>query len=421
MAPTDTGHPHPLADLPPMDTATRLGRLQAVLERDSLGALVVTNLTNVRYLTGFTGSAGVLVVTAAAATLVTDGRYRIQGVREIGAWGSPVDLAIAASAGEQTDKVSKLAGLRGRIGLEDHGAWEQSERIRSALKDGAPSGVEMVSGLVENLRMEKDGGEVARIEAAASVADRALAVVLARLAALPGTSRSSRAPDLQLTDQPEVVTDEQEVVAANVVSALLGGSPVTEAAVALALDTAMRCLGASASAFETIVASGPRGAQPHARPTREPVEPGELIVIDFGAVVEGYRSDMTRTVCLGPPKRELARKMVDVVAEAQAAGVAAVSEDSDGASVDKACREVIAAAGWADAFTHGTGHGVGLDIHEAPWVGKSCTAKLPHRSVVTVEPGVYLEGVGGVRIEDTVVVDGPGCRTLTNAPKELVV
>lgn len=430
--------PSTRSDLPPMDTGGRLARLQDMLGRESLAALVITNLTNVRYLTGFTGSSGVVVATPSSAVLVTDGRYRIQAGREVREWGCGVEVAIAATVPEQGETVAKWARVPGRIGFEGGGGpWELVERLRAAVgaEDGASGALgraELAPGLVEELRTRKDRGEVARIEAAAAVADRALGIVLAQLG---GRSSATGAPSPGADRVPPVTGarstaasagqarwDEQsDEVARSVVGALLGGPQVTEAAVALALDTAMRCLGASASAFETIVASGPRGAQPHARPTGEPVEAGELIVIDFGAVVDGYRSDMTRTVCLGPPSRPLAPRMAEVVAEAQAAGVAAVSEESDGASVDRACRDVIAAAGWAEAFSHGTGHGVGLDIHEAPWVGKSSTGKLPYRSVITVEPGVYLEGVGGVRIEDTVVVDGPGCRVLTNAPKELVI
>jgi Xaa-Pro aminopeptidase len=151
------------------------------------------------------------------------------------------------------------------------------------------------------------------------------------------------------------------------------------------------------------------------------VEPGELVVIDFGAVVDGYCSDMTRTVSVGEPAGEVERRMVDVVAESQRAGVAAVAAGVRGSEVDQTCRAVIADAGWGDAFIHGTGHGVGLEIHEAPRVASTSTDVLAAGHVVTVEPGVYLAEHGGVRIEDTVVVTDDGCRVLTNAPKELLV
>jgi Xaa-Pro aminopeptidase len=189
--------------------------------------------------------------------------------------------------------------------------------------------------------------------------------------------------------------------------------------VALALDTAMRRLGAEDRAFETIVASGPNAAKPHARPTKRAIVAGDPVVVDFGAIFEGYRSDMTRTFCVGgEPSGTLAR-VFEVVTRAQAAGVAAVRAGVTAGDIDKACRDVIADAGWRDAFEHGTGHGVGLDIHEAPAVGPGSTAILDTDVVVTVEPGVYLAGIGGVRVEDTVVVTADGCHTLTRFPKDI--
>ena len=201
---------------------------------------------------------------------------------------------------------------------------------------------------------------------------------------------------------------------------LLAQGP-SEREVALELDTAMRRLGADGSSFETIVASGPNGAKPHARPTDRRVAPGELVVIDFGALVDGYCSDMTRTLCVGEPAGDVRQRMVEVVAESQRAGVAAVAAGVGGRDVDEACRAVIAEAGWADAFIQGTGHGVGLEIHEAPRVASTSTDVLAAGHVVTVEPGVYLAEQGGVRIEDTVVVTDDGCQVLTKAPKELVI
>jgi Xaa-Pro aminopeptidase len=189
--------------------------------------------------------------------------------------------------------------------------------------------------------------------------------------------------------------------------------------VALALDTAMRRRGSQDRAFETIVASGPNAAKPHARPSGRRIEPGDPVVIDFGATFDGYRSDMTRTFCVGgAPSPELAR-VFEVVAEAQAAGVAAVADGVVTGAIDKVCRDRIALSGWAEAFEHGTGHGVGLDIHEAPAVGQGSTAILTPGVVVTVEPGIYLAGVGGVRIEDTVVVTDHGCRPLTAFTKDI--
>jgi Xaa-Pro aminopeptidase len=182
------------------------------------------------------------------------------------------------------------------------------------------------------------------------------------------------------------------------------------------LDDAMRARGASGPAYETIVASGPNAALPHARPTDRAFSDGDLVIIDAGAVVDGYRSDMTRTFVVGEPSAQ-AREMLDVVTRSQAAGVAGVGGGVEAGVIDALCREVIDAARMGDAFIHGTGHGVGLDIHELPRVRKGSTAILRPGHVLTVEPGVYYPGVGGVRVEDTVVVTEDGCRALTRFPK----
>src|SRR5207237_9536614 len=214
--------------------------------------------------------------------------------------------------------------------------------------------------LVEELRRVKDRGEVARMAEAAGIADRALAAVRPLLA-----------------------------------------DGLSEREIALALDYEMRRLGAEGSSFETIVASGPNGAKPHARPTDRRIGPGELVVLDFGARFDGYCSDMTRTVCVGEPAGDVTRRMVDVVGESQRAGVEAIAAGVSGRAVDQACRAVIAEAGWSEAFLHGTGHGVGLEIHEAPRVASTSDDVLAAGHVVTVEPGVYLAEPGGVPIEDT--------------------
>ncbi len=364
------------ASLPAMDVAARLPRLRDRLGDAGCDALLVTNLSNVGYLTRFTGSAGILLVTPADAVLVTDGRYQTQSHEQLAAAGVGARVEIGGVAAQLEALASAARGL-GRVGLEATDVtWARQRRFAAEVFTGA----ELVptEGVVEGFRRVKDAGELARMEAAADIADAALAEVRRLL--------------------PE---------------------RVTEADLALELDFTMRRLGAAGSSFDTIVAAGPNGAKHHARPSARPIEAGELVVIDFGAIVDGYCSDMTRTVWVGDLGSNAGR-MVEVVAASQAAGVQAVHAGASCAEVDEACREVIAEAGWADAFLHSTGHGVGLDIHEAPWVAATSTDTLEASSVVTVEPGVYLPETGGVRIEDTVVVTRDGCRALTKAPKDLI-
>ena len=197
----------------------------------------------------------------------------------------------------------------------------------------------------------------------------------------------------------------------------LAGS-ITEQEFGRVLDFEMRELGATGPSFETIVAAGPNGAKPHHRPGARTIGRGEPVVLDFGALVGGYCSDMTRTVWVGHLAAPELRRAYEVVLAAQAAGVAAVRAGVACSEVDRACREFIASSGLADRFVHGTGHGVGLDIHEAPSLSASSTDTLEAGHVVTIEPGVYLPGLGGVRIEDTVVVTDDGCRPLTHTPTD---
>jgi Xaa-Pro aminopeptidase len=357
-----------------MDVADRAARLRGALDGAGCDALLVTNLTNIRYLTGFTGSAALLLVAADGLLFVTDGRYRDQAASQLAAAGVDAEVAIGRTADEQRELLAGPASGVTRLGLEAAAVtWAQQRRY--AAEWFAGSELVATEDLVEDLRGVKDAGEVARIEAACAVADAALAAVRHRL-----------------------------------------GEGATEAEVALELEWQMRKLGAEGPSFETIVASGPNGSMPHHRAGGRPIGEGDLVVIDFGALVDGYHSDMTRTVMVGEPS-DTQRRMLDAVAASQAAGVAAVRPGIPARDVDEACRAVLRGVGWEDAFLHGTGHGVGLDIHEAPRVSAAAAGSLADGHVVTVEPGVYLPEHGGVRIEDTVVVTAEGCRTLTLAPK----
>ena len=362
------------AALTPMDVAGRTDRLLTAMGGADVPALLVTNLVNIRYLTGFTGSAALLLVSSEGLLFVTDGRYGQQAASQLGAAGVEARIEVDNLAQRQIVAAGVARAGVARLALEADAVTWSAQRTYDETWFPA---VELVptTGLVGGLRVVKDDGEIDRLRAAAEIADAALAEVRPRL-----------------LDGP------------------------TEIEFGLELDTAMRRLGADDVSFETIVASGPNGALPHHRPGTRTIVEGDLVVIDFGALVDGYHSDMTRTVAVGALS-ETQQRMYDVVLASQAAGVAAVAAGVAAKAVDAACRAVIDEAGWGDAFLHGTGHGVGLDIHEDPRVGQSSAATLVDRNVVTVEPGVYLPEHGGVRIEDTVVVTPDGCRPITLTPK----
>ncbi|MFA5785516.1 MAG: aminopeptidase P family protein [Actinomycetota bacterium] len=337
------------------------------------GAALISYLPNVRYLTGFTGSAGRLLVTADRAVLVTDGRYRFQAVEQ----APDVELVVTPDP-----PVEALAGLvremaRGRLAVEAHAlTWEESEEMRRTW-----TGVELVpSGrLVEEIRQVKEESELAAVRRAAALAEGAFLYVLSRMK--PG---------------------------------------MREREVATILDAAMLQAGADSASFPTIVASGKNAALAHHQPGNAELKIGEFIVIDFGCVADGYCSDETRTVVIGRVSGRH-REVYDAVKASQAAGLAAVKHGASCGDVDRAARSVMEAAGLGAAFEHSTGHGVGMEIHEAPRLKAGSDDKLTSRMVVTVEPGAYIKDFGGVRIEDLVVVGAKGPEVLTVAPKELII
>ncbi|MGD0743113.1 MAG: Xaa-Pro peptidase family protein [Acidimicrobiales bacterium] len=360
------------AGLPPMEYPARLSRLRERLAKDRAGGLLVTAPSNVRYLSGFSGSSAMLLVTARRLLLITDGRYKDQAAAELTAAGVDADLEVVNST-KQLGVIETATRSFARLAVEAKAvSWAWHTELASAVKPE----VVATSGLVEELRVVKDAGEIARIERACDIADVAFAQIKQRLT-----------------------------------------EGVTEADFAAELEFEMRRRGAAASSFESIVASGPNGALPHARPTDRVTSPGDLVVVDFGALFDGYHSDMTRTVCVGEPSAASA-ELLAAVAASQRAGLIALAAGVTGGAVDAACRKSLAEAGFAEAFTHSTGHGVGLDIHEAPWVAADSADVLPAGCVVTVEPGAYVVDHGGVRIEDTVVVTASGHRPLTKTTKD---
>jgi Xaa-Pro aminopeptidase len=352
--------------------AARQDAVLAALAERGLGALVVTSLANVRYLTGYVGSNGIAVLGPRRRILLTDSRYEV-AAREM-ARGVEVVIGRRDLLGDVAGALAGAAG-DGPVGVEAESLTLARHARLAAMLDGAV--LEPTTGLVEGMREIKDPGEVAAMREAAAVVDRALAAVLAR--------------------------------------GIVGRS---EREVAYSLLGAMLEEGAEGASFETIVAAGPRGARPHAVPGPDPIPACTLVVIDLGAVVDGYCSDMTRTVATGPLPPRLA-EIYDVCLRAQRAAVDAARGGIGAAELDGVARAVIAEAGYADHFGHGLGHGVGLAIHEAPGVRPEGTATLRAGMAVTIEPGIYLEGEGGVRIEDLVILGDGGCEVISHAPKEL--
>lgn len=366
----------------PADHAARRAALARRLPDHGADAIVVSDLTNVRYLTGFTGSNASTLVWAGdrPGRIATDGRYTAQ----VAAQTPDLEALIAR------DTVAGLleAAAAARTGEAPLRLAFESDAVTVAQFTelcAAPAAADVqlvpVRGLVQDLREVKDDGEIALIARACRIGDDALAALLDRGAIAPGR---------------------------------------TEREVARDLEWEMYARGAEAIAFETIVAAGAGSAVPHHRPTGAVLAHGDLVKIDFGAVVGGYHSDMTRTFVLGAAE-PWQREIYAIVQEAQEAGRAALLPGTPLAAVDAAAREVIAAAGYGEQYVHGLGHGVGLQIHEAPGIGSTASATLRGGATVTVEPGIYLPGRGGVRIEDTLAVSASGPRSLTSAPRALQI
>lgn len=353
--------------------------MAARLAADCLDAMLVTDLVNIRYLSGFTGSNAALLVFAddTPPVLATDSRYITQAARQ----APDVDLVIDRSCGRRLVGTALDCRAR-RIGFESHVVTVAGFDALAAVVADTP-GVELVrtAGEVEALREVKDDGEVALLQRACAAADAALTALIDGGGLRPGRA---------------------------------------ERAVARELEALMLDHGADGPSFETIVAAGANSAVPHHRPTDAVLQRGDFVKIDFGALVGGYHSDMTRTFVLGAAAA-WQREIYLLVAHAQQAGREALRPGAQLCEVDAAARGVIAAAGYAEQFGHGLGHGVGLQIHEAPGIGSASAGTLRAGSVVTVEPGVYLPDRGGVRIEDTLVVGERAPELLTRFPKDLVI
>lgn len=356
----------------------------------ALDAMLVTDLTNVRYLSGFTGSnAGLLVFAdGRAPVLATDGRYQTQAAQQ----APDLEVAVERACGRYLVSRAVADGVR-RLGFESHVVTVDAfDALCAELGDESATELVRASATVEALREVKDAGEVALLRLACEAADAALTDLVDR-----GGLRAGR----------------------------------TERKVSRELEALMLDHGADGVSFETIVATGANSAIPHHRPTDAVLAVGDFVKIDFGALVAGYHSDMTRTFVLGSAA-DWQREIYQLVADAQRTGREALRPGAGLADVDAAARRVIADAGYGEYFGHGLGHGVGLQIHEAPGINATAAGTLLAGSVVTVEPGVYLPDRGGVRIEDTLVVGGAASsgasetagqapELLTRFPKELAI
>jgi Xaa-Pro aminopeptidase len=355
-----------------VDHASRRARLAERLGDLGADAFLVTSLANVRYLTGYTGSNGQLLLCAGESRFFTDGRYVEQSRHEVpdlrrDIYPERFPEAFVAASAEM--RVSRVAFEADAMSYQLH-----AELGRAGRAELRPS-----TGEVERLRWVKDAEEMVDLTTAQGIADDAFDQVTGKLA-----------------------------------------EGITEREVAFELEIAMHRAGADGVSFDTIVAFGENAAEPHHQPGERQLGRGDVVKLDFGALVAGYHSDMTRTVAFGEPP-EVLREVYEVVRASQQAGIDAVRPGVRGSEPDEASREVIRAAGYGDAYKHSLGHGVGLEIHEGPSLRRGCTDELPVGAVVTVEPGVYLEGVGGVRIEDMVEVTAGGCRVIPRTTKELIV
>ena len=366
----------------------RLSRLRDDLSSLSLDAFVVTHPANVRYLTGLKATAGAVIVTATRCVLVVDFRY-VTAAHALAIGSS--DLAIQPAAGPLDPAIVEglLAAGASRIGVEGaylpvarYNRWSSllADAASLALASSGPVAVLVpTERVIERARAVKDADELATLRTA-------------------GERLSSVASELRRLVKPGR----------------------TEIEVAALIESAMRSAGFEAFAFETIVASGPNSALPHARPTARAIADGDGVVLDFGGVYDGYCVDLTRTLEVGRTSAEF-RRLFDAVADAQSAAIAAVRPGSLPADIDAAARHVLERHGLAEAFGHGTGHGLGLEVHEEPRISPLAPAGEPVQAgmVFTIEPGAYVPGVGGVRIEDDVLVVDDGCERLTNVPIRL--
>lgn len=352
----------------------RIKEINSALTKKNIDGLIVTKLPNVRYLSGFSGSAGFLFISPKSSYFVSDFRYKIQASLEI---RKPFKIKIGTQG--SFDFINDLASKYGfkKIGFEAGSmVYSQYLLLKKILK-----GVTLVpvEGLVEELTTIKTKEEIDNISSAVKITDKVFSKLLGVIK--PGVKEKDIAAELTYLQRKE---------------------------------------GASGNSFEPIVASGPNGAFPHAQPTDRKIKSGDLVTLDFGCVYNGFCSDMTRTVGVGKLSSE-AKKIYDTVLTAQKMAVNSVAAGKLASAVDSVARDYIRESGYGDFFGHGLGHGLGIEVHENPRLNQISKAVLKINNVVTIEPGIYIEGIGGVRIEDDVVVTKDGCNVLNKSSKDLII
>ncbi|MFY8329414.1 M24 family metallopeptidase [Vagococcus carniphilus] len=350
----------------------RIEKLREKMLEESLTSFLITSPYNLRYLTGFTGTTGMAVITLDDAYFITDFRYTEQASTQCEGY------EIVQNVGPIFDELIDLIDEKGIPNMafeEAHVSFKEFVSLEMLLE----TELVPISGMVESLREVKDESEVVIIKQACEIADKAFSHILTYIK--PG---------------------------------------MTEIQVANELDFHMRSLGATGVSFETIVASGVRSAMPHGVASDKIIEQGDLITIDFGCYYNGYVSDMTRTISLGEPSQKL-REIYDIVKEAQQKVLDVAKPGMTGVELDAVARDYIASKGYGEAFGHSTGHGIGLEIHEGPNVSRLAEKAFVPGNVITNEPGIYLPGIGGVRIEDDMLVTENGIKRLTHSEKELII
>lgn len=351
----------------------RVEKLRTAMQKEQIDGFLVTNTYNLRYLSNFTGTAGVAVITPTKAFFVTDFRYTEQAAEQ--AQGFEI-IKHAGSIFDEVARICQQEEIEALAFEENVMSFSEYTSLEASVEE---SSLVPVSGMIEALREVKDEAEIALIQKACEIADQGFAYIIEQIK--PG---------------------------------------MTEIQVANQLDFYMRSLGATGVSFETIVASGVRSALPHGVASAKVIEKGDMITLDFGCYYEGYVSDMTRTFAIGEPGEKL-RAIHQIVLDAQLKVNAVAKAGMSGIELDAVARDYIASHGYGEAFGHSTGHGIGLEVHEGPNVSFRAPKIFVPGNVITNEPGIYLPGIGGVRIEDDLLITATGNQILTHSPKELII